>query len=374
VGKYNIKTLAISDELFAVDNKRVLAFCDRIKSYKISWGCSLRVPEIKSDLLRLMKDSGCNGISTGLESGVPEILKSMRKGVTVKQLKKALDVFANSDMVMLGNLIFGDVSETKDTVKTTIDLWKRYNQSVYIHLGTVRAFPGSHIYKLACQKGIITDKEQFLKDGYFNINISKMNDSDYFDMLSQITELSYLPQIPAKSVRILDVNNDGFCEVEWQCRRCNIVHTLLQVHFLQAPICICSCGVQNSVEPFRNVSCKSVELMAALPEDEVIAFWGVGSQYSRLTRFYECLDSNRFIQIDASEHQQKMTRLGKKIYSPDIIAKKEIKFVIITSPIAKDAIFKTIEKEYPSVIKVFFPNLFRIKEELVTTFQLIVSN
>ena len=89
--------------------------------------------------------------------------------------------------------------------------------------------------------------------------------------------------------------------------------------------------------------------MESLPADELIAFWGVGSQYCRLARFYDCLDFSKFIQIDTNEHQQKMKRLGNKIYSPEILVQKEIKFVIITSPIAKDAILRTIKEGYPSV-------------------------
>ncbi len=371
VEKYHIRSIAVSDELFSAEKNRIFDFCNRIQQYKINWICSLRVSEIETDLLRLMKNSGCTMIATGLESGSPEILKSMRKGITVQQLENALEVFANSEVIMLGNLIFGDVNETKETAKTSIDFWNKYNQKIYINLGTVCTFPGSQIYKLACQKGLISNKEQYLKDGSFFINTTKMDDADYFDMLSQITELSYLPQIPAKSSTIQNVKGNGFCEAKWQCRRCNAVHLLPNVHFLQAPICTCSCGVQNTVELCGNVTVNSIELMAALPDDEVIAFWGVGSQYCRLARFYACFNSNRFVQVDSNKHQQKMTRLGRKIYAPDIIAQKEIKSVIITSPTAKDAILKTIEHEYPSVSNVFFPNLLRRGEKFIPVFQRI---
>ncbi len=372
--KYHIKSLLFSDELFATNKKRVLDFCNRIKQYNINWGTSLRVEQIEADLLGLMKDSGCNGISTGLESADPEILKSMRKKTTVSQIEKALDIFANSDITMLGNLIFGDTGETKDTINTTLDLWRKYNQRICINLGIVATFPGTHIYENACQSGIIPDREQYLKDGSFIVNITKMSDSDYYDMISNVTELGFLTQIPAKGVKIRDVNDDGFCEVVWQCRRCDTVHTLPHTHFLQAPIRTCSCGIQNTVEPFRGVSCDSAELMAALPEDEVIAFWGVGSQYCRLARFYDSIDFSKFIQIDASKYQQKMHRLGNKIYSPEIIAQKEITSVIVTSPTTKDAILKSIEERYPLVSNVFFPKLLRIEDKFVPAFQPIVSN
>lgn len=367
--KYNITSLNIIDELFATDSKRVLEFCARIKKYNLTWGASLRVPEIDADLLRLMKDSGCTGISTGLESGAPEVLKSMRKVVTIKQLENALDVFATSEMVTLGNFIFGDIAETQETINKTIDVWKKYNNEIYINLGIVAAFPGSYIYDFACRNKIITDREKYLKGGSFIVNITGMDDSDYLKMISQVTELGFLPQIPAKAVKIEEASDEGLCKVTWQCRRCELTHTLDNTHFLQAPICTCSCGFQNTIEPFRDVKYYNSELIAALPKDEVIAFWGVGSQYYRMARFYGSLTAERFIQIDGNEHQQKMTRLGKKIYGPEVLISQNIKTVIITSPIAKNAILKAITDSSPSVTDVFYPALMRIHGELVPVFQ-----
>lgn len=369
VQRHHIRTLSICDELFATKKERVYEFCERIRPYRLHWGASLRVAEIDTELLQLMSDAGCNGISTGLESGAPEVLKSMRKGITAEQLDRALDVFAKSRICMIGNFIFGDVVESKETVKTTLDMWRKHNHDLYMNLGIVATFPGSPNYEMACRRNIITNREEYLNAGDFIINITGMNDAEYYEMISQITELGYLPQAPARTVSIRDVNAEGCCEVEWQCRRCGRTSRLHHTHFLQASFCSCPCGVQNMVEPFRGVSCKSVELTAALPADGMVAFWGVGSQYCRLARHYECLNSDRFIQIDASRHHQRMTRLGKKIHGPDIIEKEGIHSVVITSPTAKKSILGAIKIGHHSIRKVFFPALLHTGNEFVPTFQ-----
>ncbi|MEN6374031.1 MAG: radical SAM protein [Smithella sp.] len=371
INHYNISALTIIDELFAVDKKRVLEFCTRIKKYNMNWGASLRVSEIEPELLKLMKSCGCTGISTGLESGAQEILDNMHKNVTVKQLENALRIFADSGMVTLGNFIFGDMAETKETVKTTIALWERFNKDLYMNLGIVATFPGSPLYHKACEKGIIKDKQQYLKNGSFIINTTSMSDGEYYDMLSQIAELGFLPQAAARDVAITEVGDECYCRVKWTCRRCNAVHTLTDTHFLQSPICTCTCGVHNTIEPFRDLFCSSKELFAEVPAEEEIAFWGVGSQYCRIARFHAGFDAERFIQVDGNEHQQKMTRLGKKIYNPEIIITKNIKTVIITSPIAKNEILKIIKNGYPSVTKVFFPDIIQKDHNRIPVFCLL---
>ncbi len=372
IEKFKIQKIGIGDELFATNKKRVVDFCKRIKPYKINWGCSLRVQEIEYDLLKIMLDAGCKGIGTGLESGSQKILKSMRKGVTIKQLVNALDVFAESEMFMLGNFIFGDINETTETVKASLDLWERYKDKLYINLGIVCTYPGSFLYEHACKKGVIFDRADYLKNGTFDINVSKLTDEEYFEMYSKITELSYYPQVPAAEIKLIDVDEEGICRAEWICGRCSKTHIISGQHFLQAPICNCSCGRPNTVELLRTVTCKTDLIMKEIPEDEEIVFWGVGSQYCRIARFHKgCFDSKRFIQADGNQRHQLMTRLGKKIYGPEIIYEKEVKSVVITSPIAKNAICRAIKDNYPSINKVYFPTLINEKNSLVPVFKQI---
>lgn len=357
IERFNIRRISICDELFATDKQRIRDFCERIRPYGKKWCCSLRVNEIDTDLLRLLYDSGCTGVGTGLESGSHEVLQSMRKSVTLEQLENALNVFSDSEIFMLGNLIFGDAAETVETVRESIDLWERYRNRLYINLGVVCSYPGSQIYETACAEGIIPDREKYLLDGVFDINISKMDDSEYYKMYSEITELSYAPQIPAESVELLEVDSEGHCRAQWVCRHCGKAHVLTGTHFLQAPICPCPCGRSNNVELFRGVFCDPVQLMAEVPQDETIAFWGVGSQYCRMARFYDCLQGERFVQVDGSALHQKMTRLGRAIYAPRVIAEMNIDTVIITSPLAKKAILAAISTEYKQVKKIYFPVL-----------------
>lgn len=370
---YGITTLNVSDELFAAKKQRVIDFCERIRPYKLSWGCSLRVPEIVEELLPLMKEAGCTTIGTGLESASPEILLSMRKKIKLNQVEKALKTFGDTSMVMLANLIFGDANETRETYKESIAFWHQHKDNIHINLGTINALPGTRLYEDACAKGIIADKHQYLLEGTFIVNVSKLSHDEYYEMLSEITELSYLPQVPASKVSISEHCGDGLCNVEWTCRRCGTRHDDYRMHFLQADIVHCPCGVQNTVEPFRDVIASTNVLAEYFPTNRNYAFWGVGSQYHRLSRFFgNDLKAGHFIQVDANEHHQKMTRLGKKIFPPSVIREQGISDVIITSPLARSAIMAAIESGFTNVKRVHFPVLLSTNGQFRCSFETIL--
>lgn len=355
--KYNISSISISDELFAVKKSRIIDFCKEMQQRNLQWGCSLRIPEIDEDLLRTMKISGCNSVGVGLESGSEAILNSMQKKVKLYQLKDALSIFCASDLTMIGNFIFGDINETVETYTETLCLWEKYNKHVCINLGTLCVLPGTYVYEYACKKGIIQDRERFLKDGKFAINVTNMSDSEHSRMLSTITDLSFLPQIPATSLTILSSDNQGNCSVEWICRRCNALQLTHGIHFLQAPIVTCSCGVKNTIEPFKDITCVAERFFLVLPIKEKIAFWGVGSQYYRLARHYAHFESENFIQIDADEKHQNMTRLNKQIYAPSYIVENDVIHIVITSPIAKDKIIEAIRHISEKSRYIYYPQL-----------------
>ena len=77
---YQLKSVGLTSELFATTKQRVLEFCDRIKKYNMTWACCLRVSDVDADLLRKMRESGCNLVCYGLESADNTILKSVAQG------------------------------------------------------------------------------------------------------------------------------------------------------------------------------------------------------------------------------------------------------------------------------------------------------
>jgi radical SAM superfamily enzyme YgiQ (UPF0313 family) len=169
VKKYNINNIMIYDDCFSVNKERLYEFCSQIKKLSeevnrdLKWHCQLTVNTVDKEMLKTMKNSGCEMISYGLESFSPTVLKSMRKPTTPQQIDKAFKETLDAKIGIQGNFIFGDIAETKETAKQTLDYWKK-NANAQISLGFVEPYPGSEIYKHCLKKGIIKDRLYFIEN------------------------------------------------------------------------------------------------------------------------------------------------------------------------------------------------------------------
>lgn len=180
VEKYKINFILFEDELFISNKKDAIEFCARLKPYNIKWWGQSRVNVVTEDMLQLMKDSGCILLTFGVESGDESILVSMQKKITVKQIEQAFMAAKKVGMPATGNIIFGDLNETPETIQNSLDFWwshPEFRNDIYLRY--IIVFPGSFLYKEACRKGIIADPVQYLKDGCPPVNLTKMSDEEW---------------------------------------------------------------------------------------------------------------------------------------------------------------------------------------------------
>jgi radical SAM superfamily enzyme YgiQ (UPF0313 family) len=184
---FNINGLTVYDELFVQKNNvdRVAAFCAGMKERGIHWRVSLRVDCITDALLAMLKDSGCFYIGYGIESADNEVLKSMGKNITVEQIEWALKATVEHGIGIQGNFIFGDSREDETTVQRTLDWWQNHLQ-YQMHLVMVDVYPGTKLYKIALERGLITDEVEYLKKADYRINTTHIDDAAYAALEAQI--------------------------------------------------------------------------------------------------------------------------------------------------------------------------------------------
>lgn len=194
VDNYQVNRIVMADDLFAINNERVLEFCQKISPLKIGWECQMRVATINEDLLATMKRSGCRQISYGLESASPAVLKSMKKGVTVSQIERALDLTQNSNMTIQGNFLFGDPAETLETINETISFLKNHPTYLF-HIVPVLPYPGSAIHNVYLEKSG-GSKDACYSDlwpGNSNVNLTDLSNEEfnYLRMKVSLTNSSH---------------------------------------------------------------------------------------------------------------------------------------------------------------------------------------
>lgn len=182
----NVKLIQFFDEMFSAD----MDFLKQLTSYMVSKGLKYqmfhRVDSVSRELLQLLKDTGCQCVFFGVESADNRILKSMKKNITVKQIEEAFDLALDIGLKVRGNIIFGDPEETQETISNTLDWWIKHPQ-YSISTAWIFTFPGAHIYKRACERGIITNRVEYLKKGHMQLNLTKMTDEVYWDVVLNVS-------------------------------------------------------------------------------------------------------------------------------------------------------------------------------------------
>lgn len=191
VEHYNISYIALREELFATDNRRVADFCKRMKNYDFDWSIQLRIDSINQELVNLLKGTRCRYVFVGVESASDEVLKSMRKGINLEQIETALDMLKDAGLNSRSGVIFGDTVETYATAMFTLDWFMQNSNRHRMFVDMIIAFPGSTLYKRACRLGVIPDSVQFLQDGCPIVNVSKMDNREFADLVHKIEKVNY---------------------------------------------------------------------------------------------------------------------------------------------------------------------------------------
>ena len=191
VRNYDISYIALREELFATDNERVRQFCERVRVYDFDWSIQLRIDSINKELVDLLKNTRCRYLFVGVESADDRVLKSMRKGITLAQIERALDMLRDAGLNSRSGVIFGDAVETFESAMFTLNWFKKNYTKYRMFVDMIIAFPGSALYKRACESGVIPNPVEFLKDGCPIVNVSKMNDKEFVDLVTIIEKMNY---------------------------------------------------------------------------------------------------------------------------------------------------------------------------------------
>lgn len=155
--KRGAKEIFFYDDTFSVSMKRVDQICDDYikRGLKIKWDIRTRVNVVNEELLKKMKKAGCERIHFGVESGNPRIVRTMNKGVSIKQVEDAFDICKRIGVKTLAYFMMGNPGETLDDVKDTLRLSQRIKPD-FMQMTILSPFPATKYYLDALSQGVLT--------------------------------------------------------------------------------------------------------------------------------------------------------------------------------------------------------------------------
>lgn len=149
---YNIRHIPIMDEIFTIGEQRTNEICDLLIKEglhkEITWGVNSRVTGVSYALFKKMYAAGCRKIDFGIESGNEDILKRIKKGITVRDAMQAVDFAKKARIKTHGLFILGHPDETYKTASDTIKLAVKLN-TTYLSVGIMVPYPGTEVYEMA---------------------------------------------------------------------------------------------------------------------------------------------------------------------------------------------------------------------------------
>jgi hopanoid biosynthesis associated radical SAM protein HpnJ len=146
-----VKEYFFDDDTFTANLPRAREIAVKLKKLGLTWSCNSRAT-VDYETLKIMKDSGLRLLLVGYESGSPEILKRIKKGITVEQAREFTKNCRELGIMIHGTFVLGLPIETRETIEQTI----RYAMDLdvfSIQVSLAAPYPGTELYDEAQKNG-----------------------------------------------------------------------------------------------------------------------------------------------------------------------------------------------------------------------------
>jgi anaerobic magnesium-protoporphyrin IX monomethyl ester cyclase len=161
VRTYGHDEVYFDDDTFTVDRQRVLDICRLIQEpglhKEVEWIAQCRVDTVDREMLEAMKAANCGYILYGVESGSLQMLKKMKKGITLDKVRAAFKLTTEVGIKTQAFFLFGIPGETQETIRETIEFAKELNASS-TQFAVAIPHPGTALYEECKANGWLTSE------------------------------------------------------------------------------------------------------------------------------------------------------------------------------------------------------------------------
>jgi radical SAM superfamily enzyme YgiQ (UPF0313 family) len=147
-----IRSLFIMDDTFTGSPRRLtLPVCAEIqrRGSELNFGIESRVDVATPQLIQALRKAGCYFIQFGVESGSPRVLTTLKKGITLDQVRQAVGCAVGLGMRVSCSFILGHPNEGEEDVYRTLD----FAEELYhigarqISISPLIPYPGTDVYE-----------------------------------------------------------------------------------------------------------------------------------------------------------------------------------------------------------------------------------
>ena len=154
IEKYKIDALRFLDDNFFVNKERAFKI---VRELNVPYFAEARVEYVDEEFANNLKETKCQEIMFGFESGSDRILEEViKKGTTTKDTIRAVTLLKDSKIMVSGSFVFGFPGETKKEYRETMEFIIKLleiNNNLSFSCGWYLPFPGTGLYNKAIEEG-----------------------------------------------------------------------------------------------------------------------------------------------------------------------------------------------------------------------------
>ncbi len=158
VNSLGVDNILFHADTFTLDQKMVEDLCEALieAGTPFRWACNSHVQPLLANpgLINKMKRAGCWMIAVGIESGDNEILKKIKKQITIEAAEKVVKMIHEAGIEAWGYFVLGLPGETKESLQKTIDASLRMPLTI-AKFDIAAPYPGTEFYDYVVENGYI---------------------------------------------------------------------------------------------------------------------------------------------------------------------------------------------------------------------------
>jgi radical SAM superfamily enzyme YgiQ (UPF0313 family) len=168
----NSRKVMFCENNFNVPRQHAEAICRAFIAEKtdFQWGTGdLRPVGVNDEFCQLMEESGCLYANLSIESASEKMLRSMKRGYIVRQVRESLEALNKSKIPFGASLMLGAPGETPDTIAETLSVLDDYEipNGVWVTLGVYLWTDYQDIVAEARQTGYLKDDKDLFSGAVY---------------------------------------------------------------------------------------------------------------------------------------------------------------------------------------------------------------
>lgn len=139
--------ITLLDETFTLNTKHAVGIAHIFKKYGLEWECNSRVDTVNDQIIKALKESNCQEIRIGIESGSQQMVDNMNKGINLEKAKNVIKKLYENEIPVKLYIMHGYPGENIETSMQTVQYLNSLRQ--YIHRISLYRFvplPGSPVF------------------------------------------------------------------------------------------------------------------------------------------------------------------------------------------------------------------------------------